>query len=74
MPLLNSDLRRQLALTVALQLLAAVVLGGPWLVKGVLVNDRLGDFYFFRDTLHSLNVYGEFPISVVASPTRPTRI
>ena len=61
MPLLNSDLRRQLALTVALQLLAAVVMGAPMLVAGGLVNDRLAVFYFFRDTLHSLNVYGEFP-------------
>lgn len=45
----------------ALQALAAAVLGGPLLVTGALANDRAADFYFFRDTLHSLNVYGEFP-------------
>jgi hypothetical protein len=56
-----TSLSRQVALTVALQTLTAVVLGGPLLVTGVLVNDRAADFYFFRDTLHSLNAFGEYP-------------
>lgn len=56
-----TDLRRQLLLLLVLQVLAFVVLGGPLLATGVLVNDRLAHFSFFRDTLHSLNVYGDFP-------------
>ncbi len=56
-----AGLRRQLAVLVALQTLAAIVMGGPMLIAGGLLGDRLSTFYFFRDVLHSLNVYGEFP-------------
>jgi hypothetical protein len=56
-----TTLSRQVSLAVALQSFAAVVLGGPLLVTGKLVNDRVDNFYFFRDTLHSLNVFGEYP-------------
>lgn len=58
---MDSDLRRQIALTLGTALAGLVILGGPLLALGALANDRLGDFYFFRDTLHSLNVYGEYP-------------
>ncbi len=56
-----TTLRRQLALTVALQLVAAIVLAGPFLATSTLANDRAADFCIFRDTLHALNVHGEFP-------------
>jgi hypothetical protein len=56
-----TNLRRQLALVVALQLFAAIILGGPFLATGTLANDREADFCIFRDTLHALNVHGEFP-------------
>jgi len=56
-----TSLSRQVGLTVGLQAFAATVLGGPLLVTGALVNDRAADFYFFRDTLHSLNAFGEYP-------------
>jgi hypothetical protein len=56
-----TTLSRQVGLVAALQLFAAAVLGGPLLATGTLINDRAADFYFFRDTLHSLNVHGEFP-------------
>jgi hypothetical protein len=46
-------------LTIALQVVAFAVLGGPLLATGRLIHDPLRDFYFFRDALHSLNVYGE---------------
>jgi hypothetical protein len=56
-----TQVRSQVWLLVALQLLAFAVLGGPLLASGRLVGDRHADYAFFRDTLHSLNVYGEFP-------------
>lgn len=57
----RSRIRRQVLLILASQLFAFVVLGGPLLATGRLVNDRFSHYSFFRDALHSLNVYGEFP-------------
>ena len=57
----SSHVKGQLALLIALQVLAAVVLGGPFMVTEVLANDRFVYYPLFRDTLHALNVHGEVP-------------
>lgn len=60
-PFALTRLRTQIVLTLLLQVLAFLVLAGPLLATNALVNDRLADYYFFRDTLHSLHAFGEFP-------------
>lgn len=54
-------LRRQVALAVVLQLFVAIVIGGWFAAVTKLSNDRSAFFSLFRDTLHSINVYGEYP-------------
>lgn len=66
-----TDWRVQVALIVALHVVVAAITGGPFVVAGRLSHDRAVMFSVFRDTLHAINVFGEYPWWSPSSPSTP---